>query len=439
MVTAFFRILLYAVIIILPVILVTVLIDSTDPFLYELGRNTALAGFMILICQVVLASRFKWIERAFGLDILLRFHKHMAVAAAVLLLLHPLLLSAGRGDMHLLIPLAHPWFITLGRVALALILINVVVSMFRARLNLKFETWRLVHDIFGPIIVLFAFIHSILVGHDMQHPFMRTLWFILLIFSLLLFAWHRIIRPWRLKQHPWRVIDVQPESSNVWTVKLAPPEGGRVFDYLPGQFQFITFYRDRNLPVEEHHWTISSSPTEKNYVSSTIKALGDFTSTIKDTRPGDTASVHAPFGRFSYVLNPPEAKMVFVAGGIGITPLMSMLRHMRDTGNTRSVTLFYGNPDTDQIVFQRELSEMEAGGKPALKVIHVLSASDENWHGERGHINVDMIMKYTGQDLTRKLFFICGPLPLINGITAGLMERGVPHRQIRIEIFTLVD
>ncbi|HSM73041.1 MAG TPA: hypothetical protein VK852_00300, partial [Desulfobacterales bacterium] len=285
----------------------------------------------------------------------------------------------------------------------------------------------------------FIFAHSFAVGADLQQTSMRTLWIVAFIVAVGVFIAHRIIRPVRLRRRPWRVVDVQEEMEGVNTVKLVPPESGSVYDYLPGQFQFITFFRDRGLPVEEHHWTISSSPTQKGYVTSTIKSLGDFTATIKDTRPGDTAAVHAPFGRFSYALHPEEKDLVFIAGGIGITPLMSMLRHMRDTRDTRSVLLLYGNPDADRIVFRDELEQIDAGEHPRLKVVHVLSDPGENWTGERGMIDGERIAKYCGHDLSRKVFYVCGPPPLIEGVVSALQERGVSHRRIRVEIFSFLD
>lgn len=114
--------------------------------------------------------------------------------------------------------------------------------------------------------------------------------------------------------------------------------------------------------------------------------VGDFTSTIKETRAGDRAAVHGAFGRFSYALHPEERDLVFIAGGIGITPLISMLRHMRDTRDDRSVLLFYANPAEDRIVLRRELEEIENGRHPMLKLVHALSHPDEGWSGERGQI-----------------------------------------------------
>jgi predicted ferric reductase len=439
MVNGILRLLLYIAIILLPILIVTFRGGSTHGFVYELGRSTALAGFMIIMLQVLMSARIKWIERPFGLDILLRFHKNMGITAAVLLVLHPVLLSIGTGSPRLLISFDLPWYIWLGRIALLILLINVGVSWYQLKLDLKFETWRLLHDILGPAILVFIFIHSYVVGSDLQHSAMKVLWIAVFIVAVGLFIWHRIIRPILLKRRPWQVMAVQEEAPNVHTIKLAPPEGETVYDYFPGQFQFITFYRNRNLPVEEHHWTISSSPTNKGYVTSTIKALGDFTATIKDTQPGDTAAVHAPFGRFSYVLHPEETDLVFVAGGIGITPLMSMLRHMRDNKDTRSVLLLYGNPDIGNIVFRRELDEISEAENPRLKVVHVLSKPGEAWAGEKGIIDGEKISRYCGSDLSGKTFYVCGPGPLITGVTSALQKMGVSHHQIRVEIFSFLD
>ena len=144
------------------------------------------------------------------------------------------------------------------------------------------------------------------------------------------------------------------------------------------------------------------------------------------------------FGRFSYLLHPEERDLVFLAGGIGITPLMSMLRHMRDMMDTRSVLLLYANRNEDQIVFQKELSEIEAGGRPDLKVMHVLSRPGEAWQGETGHIDREMIVDHCGE-LEGKVFYVCGPPAMRESVVTGLLELGVPDRAVRLEIFSFLD
>jgi len=432
-------IIFYAVIVLIPVTTASILGPSSGNILHEIGKSAALAGFMIIFLQVFLAARIKWIERPFGLDILIRYHKHMAVFGAFLLLSHPLLIAAGGGGWSLLIGLDVPVIIWLGKITLALLIINVLVSLYQMKLKLKYEGWRMVHDIVGPVILIFAFSHSFFAGDDLQLGAMQAIWAVLLILAVTVFFYHRIIRPLLRKRHLYRVIDVHRESEDVHTIKLAPPEGEKIPPYFPGQFHFITFYRGRNLPVEEHHWTISSSPTETGYVSSTIKALGDFTATMGETREGDKAAVHGAFGRFSYALHPEEKDLVFIAGGIGITPIRSMLRHMHDTEDDRSVILFYANKKKNEIVFQKEFSEIEKGKHPRLKIIHVLNDPDEGWQGETGFVDREKIERFCGNDLSEKVFYICGPPPMIEAVISALKNLGVSDKQIRLEIFSFLD
>jgi ferredoxin-NADP reductase len=289
------------------------------------------------------------------------------------------------------------------------------------------------------VLILAALTHGWFTGMDIQLGALKVLWIVFLVVILGVFIHHKFIRPGILKQRPYEVIDVVEEADQVWTVKMAPPNGEKVFDYRPGQFQFITFLRDPSLPVEEHHWTISSSPTEQGYVTSTIKNLGDFTSTIGRTRQGDQAVIHAPFGRYSYTFHPEEKDLVFIVGGIGITPVMSMLRHMADTAADINALLLYANPTEESIVFREDLSRIESLGQPRLKVVHVLSQPPEGWAGESGLVDGAMIKRHAGGDLKGKTFYLCGPPGLITASINNLHELGVGDDQIRVEIFSFLD
>lgn len=430
---------LYVVVISFPLVL-AIIINPTSgqSLIYGIGKNFALVGLAIITFQILLAGRFQWIERPFGFDILIRYHKHMAILGTSLLILHPLFLVIGGSGLSLITSIDIVWYVWLGRIALTLLIINAILSRIQLASRLKFENWRISHNILAPAIIILGFVHSWNIGTDIWNTPMRILWVFLPVISIVLFIYHRFIRPFMLSRHFYTVIDVKKEAEKVWTVKMAPPKGQNVFDYLPGQFQFITFKRRKDLPVEEHHWTLCSSPTEKGYVSSTIKALGDFTATIGETKVGDTATIHAPFGRFSHVLHPDEKELVFIAGGIGITPMMSMLRYMRDKKSTKSVVLLYGNRREEEIVFKDELKEIEEGGHPALRVIHVLSNSDENWRGATGYIDREKIKKYCG-DLKGKGFYISGPPGLVKATIKNLRDLEVGDERMHIEIFSFLD
>ena len=430
---------LYVAAVILPLWLATWLSSEAEGLVYDVGRNLGLAGFMILILQFVLAARIKWIERAFGLDILIRYHQHIAIAAVCFLLLHPILLALGGSGWELLLGLDLPWSIWVGKAALILLLLNVLLSQKQRRLGLSFEKWRLVHDILAPALLGLIVLHSWFAGADLELASMRVLWIGAFLLAAGIFLHHRFLRPYLLSREAYRVRDVRQETDDVWTVELAPPKGVRTEDFLPGQFHFLTFFRDPSLPVEEHHWTISSSPGHKDAVSSTIKEAGDFTATIGRTQPGDTAAVHGPFGRFSYLLHSVERDLVFLAGGIGITPLMSMLRHMHDTEDSRTVTLFYANRREEDILFREELKDMATGEHPRLMVVNVLSRPGSDWRGETGRVDGERIRRYCGPDLREKTYYVCGPLKMARDLIKALKEMGVPDKRIRREIFSFLD
>ena len=428
----------YAVIVLSPLILLAIVRPLTDHgFVYTIGKNLALVGFAIFAMQFVVSARFKWIERPFGLNLLFSFHKTMAIVASLLVLSHPLLLLLGGGELTLVLGPEVSWHIWLGRIALVGLLFHVLLASFRLIIQLNYETWRFIHNVFALVFLPLAFLHSWKAGGDLELPAMRILWGTLLAAATAAYLWHRVARPLTLRRAPYTVTEVRKEADGVWTVAVAPPAGVARFDYLPGQFHFLTFRRAAHLPVEEHHWTISSSPTEAGVLRSTIKESGDFTATIGETKPGDTALVYGPFGRFSYVLHPEERDLVFVAGGIGITPIIGMLRHMRDTHAERTVTLFYGNTSERDIAFRDEIAEMERAGVASLKVVHILSKPSESWRGERGRLDKDIVAKFCGPLFADRAFYICAPWEVMNQTIPILRHGGVPPGRIHFERFSL--
>ena len=434
--TAASRLIVYLALILTPNIVVTVFCHPPeDLFAYNLGRCFALLAFAIMVLQAALAARLKWIESPFGLNLTFPFHRRMGVFAGILLLLHPPLMVAGGGGFKLLYN--GEWWIWVGKGALLLLSVNVAISVYRQRLKLSFQEWRCWHDFLGPSVLVLGFIHSWNASIDFSIPFMKILWVAFLAFALALFVYHRFYTPWRLRQAPYKVLEVSREAKDVWTVSFSPPAGQPRFDFVPGQFQFVTFLASQGLPVEEHHFTVSSSPTQTGFHASTIKASGDFTSLIGQVKPGDPVAVQAPFGRFSYVFHPEARDLVFIAGGIGITPLMSNLRHMRDTGADRRVLLLYSNKSEADIVFREELDRMMGGDLPQLEVVHILTRPGSTWQGERGRLDRENLRRLCGDRLSSSTFFLCCPPPMILSLVAILNGLGVPTARISYEYFSL--
>jgi predicted ferric reductase len=426
---------LYLAIIISPLLLALAFSEKgDDPFSWQLGMSLPLIGFPILAMQFVLSARLRWVERPFGMDRLYQFHKAMGMFAGILLLSHPVVVAASKGTWSLLYGLAVPWFIWVGRAALLLLVIHVALAISKRLMKMDYQKWKALHTSFAGLILTGAFVHSWFAGDDLKLTAVRIVWSALFVGAGAAYAWHRILRPLLQHRQAYDVADVQKELSDVWTVTLAPKPGTRHHPHLPGQYHYLTLHREGDVSAEEHPFTISSSPTQVGVVSSTIKASGDLTRTIGRTKPGDTANIHGPFGRFSYVLHPDEHDLVFIAGGVGITPLMSMLRHMRDTGALKRVLLLYANKTPGDILFGEELRAMQGGDRPHLEVVDILSQPGEGWTGETGRIDREKIAQLCGV-LEGRTFYVCGPPGLMDTAISGLKSLGVLDSRIRFESF----
>ncbi len=432
---AFLLILIYFAAVFAPLLTALVLGKrGRESFAYEVGLSVALVGFAMLLMQFVLSSRAKWLDRRFEMGLVYQFHRATGIIAGVLLLTHPLLLAAGRRGWPLLIGLHQHLYIWLGRGALLALVLLAVQAAVRARLKLEYQKWQISHSLLSVAVLVSGFLHVVQAGGDWKLAGIKVLWFSLAGAAVLAYAWRRLGLPRSLKQQPYRVTDVRQEADGVYTVSAAPPPGVKVPAYLPGQYQYLTFHRDGH-PAEEHPFTLSSSPTQPGVLSSTIKGSGDFTKTIGEIRPGDTVLADAPYGRFSYLLHPDEASLVFLAGGIGVTPFISMLRHLRDTCTPKNVLLLYANQTEGDIAFREELSDLEAESAPSFSVSHFLSKPGDGWRGERGRINEEALRRLV-PDISGKGFYLCGPPAFIQGLAKALHQLGVPASRIYYESFS---
>lgn len=415
----------YGVIVFLPLLAVVLATAwATQDVFFKLGNGLMFVVLPILALQPILAARLKQLDRQFGLDTIYILHKSMGMAAGTLLLCAIVFLIAGSVR-----PM--PWF---GMAGTVFVLVLVLSALLYRELGMSYEAWRVLHNVLfiAAFITVFSQVWSVVI-HMGSLP-AKILVAGLVITAVTAYLSHRFIGPSRRRKLLYQVVSVTRETRNIWTLTFKPPESEMRFAYLPGQFQFLTFGAGRG---EEHPFTISSSPTGDGFHTATIKESGDFTSTIGAMQAGDLVAVQAPFGRFSYVLHPEERDLVFIAGGIGITPFMSMLRHMRDSATDREVLLLYANNTEEDIAFRSELDAIALQTPPRLRVIHILSRAGESWLGERGRIDRSMIEKKVTGDLGTKTFYLCGPPPMMTAIIVTLFDLGISSHCIRSERFAL--
>ncbi len=429
----------YAAVVLAPALVIYIISSraAQRTFFLQVGLVSSLLAFPMLALQPVLSARMKWLDRLFGLDRIYAFHKAMAITSGVLILIHPVALSLDSMDLYLFTSLYLPWNIQFGKLGFLILLVLIIAAFLHRVVHRTYERWRWLHNLLALVLLAVGIIHAVQSGRDMTSAPMQLIFYALLAMGIGFYMAHKLIGPARRKKRHFAVVEVASENNRVWTVTLKPSPVARSMRHLPGQFQFITPKGCEGLPDEEHPFTISSYYPENDVHASTIKESGDFTSFISRLRPGDRVTVQGPFGRFSYLLYPDEKEFVFIAGGIGITPFMSMLRHMAFSKTEVPVSLFYANRTEEDITFLEELDRIARSKTPKLTVVHVLESQPTEWQHETGRISREMLERQLDGNIDRKAFYICGPPPMMRKMMEIVRQFGVPRRHIHWERFAL--
>lgn len=394
------------------------------PISYLILQVAAFIAFTLFFFQFVLSSRIRIFEKDIGLDRLFVAHRLVGQVGLAFALAH--LVFVGIYELGYLGQLSLNIGKAIGVVALlGLIVVGATASTYK-KLNLRYETWKNIHRA-AYFIYPLLFAHILLLGSTVSaSPWAAGYVYVIIgLYALVVLA--KTVKVLRVRRSPFTVAAVDQLTHDTWNLRFDGPKP----DFKPGQFMLVSLRRDGKTS-ESHPYTISSSPTETN-LAITPKAIGDFSASVGETKPGDTAFIEAPYGAFTYDRAPTE-KLAFVAGGIGITPFLSMLRYMKETGERRSVTLIWGNKSEADIAFREEVEALQAS-LPDLRIHHVLSAQ-EDWDGETGFIDQEKIARLV-PDYAERSFFICGPPVMREKVVPMLRELGLGRSRIFFEIFAL--
>ena len=242
-----------------------------------------------------------------------------------------------------------------------------------------------------------------------------------------------MLKPLTLRRRPWRVTEVRRERGEAVTLTLEP-DGHEGFRFRSGQFVWLTL-GDSVFAGREHPFSIASSSQGAPRVELTIKAAGDFTRRVQSTAPGARAFLDGPYGSMSIDAFPDADGFVFIAGGVGIAPCLSMLRTLADRGDRRPHVLVYGTADWERTPFREALEGLQR--RLDLRVVHVLERPPEGWSGERGLVTAALLDRWLPRG-GRHGHFVCGPGPMMDAVETSLAGLGVPLSDLHSERFDLV-
>lgn len=404
-------------------------------FWIEFSAALGYVGLAMMMLQFALTARFDAIAAPYGIDIVLQYHRYITQVAFILILAHPIILFLSDAEyLQLLNFFEAPWRARFAVVSTIALILLVVTSIWRQKLKLNYEVWRTSHGILAITTVGLGLAHAFGVNYYLSLPWKALLWILLALLALGSLIYVRLIKPWLMTQKPYRVEAVVPQRGDVYTLVLRP-QGHEGFQFLPGQFAWLTLDRSP-FHIQEHPFSFSSNGDRPEQVALTIKATGDFTNTIKDVQPGTKAYIDGPHGAFT-----PDrfdcAGLVLIANGVGVTPMISILVTLAERGDHRPTRLIYANGDWDDVTFREDLDYLNKR-LDSLTVTHVIKNPPEDWHGESGYLDKEVLERHIPRDREGWRYFLCGSPRFLDQVEKALHELGVPAKYVHMEHFNLV-
>jgi predicted ferric reductase len=391
--------------------------------------------------EFALISRIDSAAEPFGEDSLQLFHNLMGMAALGFVLAHPtLLFLAGYPANCWLNLLSSCANVATQTAALAIFLLLLLVgsSLWRKRLHLRYEFWYVLHGIFALVVIGLALVHIFIIGRYTSTTIMKVAWLVYGVLVMGLIVRYKIYTPLKNWRRPWEVIENRKERGDARTLVLKPV-GHPGWPFQAGQFAWIKAGRTP-FHLGQHPISLSSKGdlSLDGIVTFTIKNLGDWSGKeVPALQPGARVWLDGPYGVFTMDRHQAMG-YVLIGGGVGITPLYSMLQSMAEREDRRPVLLFYGVGDPENLTFAEQLKELADSGKLNMTFVPVIEKSQEDWEGEIGFISAAIMKKYLPKQYKRFIYLICGPKPLMDAMEKALPELGVPPQNIITERFDMV-
>lgn len=399
---------------------------DTGSMLIALGRVLGLLVEFMILVQLMLIGRVRFIEQLFGFDKLNRIHRTLGIYIVCTLIFHPTLLILGyaiSGNVSLIsqfFDFIYNWEDVFKAFLGFLILLTAVgISISIIRKKLKYETWYFSHLFIYLAIILF-FGHQVNTAESSDQRFYYY-WYTLnfIIFGLVIC--YRFVRPLFLAfRYTFEVEKVVQENALITSVYIT---GNNIASYKfqAGQYVHVTFLTKGMWYT--HPFSLSAAPNGK-HLRLSIKSSGDFTSNILSLKPGTKMIIDGPFGIFTEK-SAKTQKFLFIAAGIGITPIYAMIESM--VPKKTDMVLLYGNRNLSEAAFIPDLQKLEVK-------MHTFLSQEQLDTYEYGRIDQEKILRLV-PDVAERDVYVCGPAEMIENTVISLKALGVPPQQIHFERF----
>lgn len=410
-----------------------------------LGKVGGLVGLVLYAINLLLAARTRWMENLFGgLNRVYIAHHITGGIALILLAFHPFflalkyldfkalesvkdtatfLLPRGIDTSAMFYEAQQAFAVNAGIVAFQGMVVLLVLTFF---VKLPYRIWLATHKFLG-VAFMFAGLHVILISSDTSKDFFIKYYMLLwILVGLAAFVYRTLMSNVFVRRYPYKVTGVTHEEGNVVGISLEPMD--KAISYKPGQFVFMRFLWSGKEGIirEAHPFSIASSPNEDK-LRLYIKSLGDYTRSLKNLKVGTVAELEGAFGKFTFTRFG-DAPQIWIAGGIGVTPFLSMARSY--SNESPAVDLVYSVVNRTELLDQHAVADFLPQHYSTFRYMPYVASE------QSGFLTAAKIKEMCG-GLDGKEIFICGPPPMMKALRAQLRELGVPNRKIHSEEFAM--
>lgn len=388
----------------------------------SLGQILGLVGMALFSINLILAGRFKLLDRYFkGLDKVYAHHSKIGAISFSMLLLHPLFLVvkyifiSTKQAALFFVPFVD-LNITWGIISL---LIMIILISFTFYIKLKYNTWKMSHY-YMKLAFFFAVLHTFLISSDIsRNNLLRYYILFLVIVAAVVSIRKVIVDKLSLVKYKYKVKNVLQLNKDIVEIEMEPL--GEKMTFKAGQFAFFSFL-SQNVSAESHPYSLSSSNSNDN-LKITVKNLGDFTSSLINLKINDGVIIEGAYGNFSY-RNVTNKNQIWIAGGIGVTPFYSMAQNLSEGYN---IDFYYSVKEASDAVYVKELQDISLKN-PNFK-FNLWAAN------VKGYINAGVMVNISGGCEGKDIFF-CGPSALMESLKTQFVSLGVDSKDIHYEDFS---
>ena len=406
-------------------------VNGLADWLTNAGRITGLLAGYAVVVLLALMARVPALERGLGSDRLARWHAMGGRYTVSLAVAHTLLIiwgyavAANTNVFHETSTLVLNYTdVMMATVAVVLLVAVGITSARAARRKLRYETWHFIH-LYTYLAIALAFSHQFATGADfVNNAKARWLWSAMYIAVGLLLLWYRLLTPIRAAfRHQFRVVEVRRESIDVVSVTVT---GRRLGDLRAESGQFFRWrFLTRDLWWAANPYSLSAAP-RRDLLRITVKITGDHSAALLNLRPRVRVLAEGPYGAFTATRRT-QRRVLLLAGGVGITPLRSMLETLQ--GRPGDIDLIYRANTEADLVLRHEIDWI---AQRRGIVVHYLLGPP--LRGNADHLSAAQLRRLV-PDIAERDVFLCGPEPMMDAARAGLRQAGVPRRHIHHESF----